>query len=150
VARIPNRPKGEPPVEGQGKLVANEETFKRLWELGEVQFDHAQVALSFGTTEAKLKKFLRNQTAFLAYEQGRLKAQENLRRAQLDLAQKNATLALFLGRQYMGQGQVQGHGDQRGDGDGQGFDLAAAQQELGRRMAALTTDVAAPEGAQGA
>jgi hypothetical protein len=92
------RPK--PPPEADAEIMA------RLVHLGSIQCDLAQVAHSFGWTERELNLFFkRNDKARAAYENAAAETLEQLRAAQFKLAQKSPTMAIFLGKHYLGQGE---------------------------------------------
>jgi hypothetical protein len=123
---------GDDPPIFDGTPLTPEALITRLAQLGEVQFGPAEAAQALGLTEAELNQtFVDRPLAQIAFKAGRLRGLEILRRAQLDLARSNATMAMFLGRTYLGQGE-------RGEAaDGESFDVAGASERVRNKVAAV-------------
>ena len=82
----------------------DQETMDRLAALGAAQCSLIEVRHSFGATETRLNNFFRDlPRARTIYEKAGADALERLRAAQFKLAETNATMAIFLGKQYLGQ-----------------------------------------------
>ena len=96
--------KSSTPCRGAKALVNNATTKGRLTELGAIQYSHAEVAEDFGASEAELAAFFaRWRPARDIFEQSVADARKRLRLAQFKLAEKSPTMAIFLGKQYLGQ-----------------------------------------------
>ncbi len=127
----------DPSPGGRRRLTADPDTLQRLTELGEAQFTAAEAALALGVPEVNLTRLLaRNAAARRAFQAGRMRSLEALRRAQFELARTNAAMAMFLGRLYLGQG------DPKEAGDGEAFDLSGAVQRLRDKVAAVAAQPA--------
>ena len=73
-----------------------------------LQCSDAEAAAHFGVTLKTWKELLRIDTkAREAWEFGRQVGRTSLRRKQFNLASTNASMAIFLGKQYLGQNDVQ-------------------------------------------
>lgn len=132
------KPKAKPK---KPALACDEPTLARLEELGEAQCVHAEVAGALGVTVKTLNRFLeRKGDAREAFEKGRARGLERLRRAQLKLAETNATMAIFLGRTYLGQAE-----QKETEPVGAALDIAEAGQRLRDKLAALAAARAAGE-----
>ena len=82
----------------------DQETMDRLAALGAAQCNLAEVALSFGVTRSRVNNFFKRlRRARVIYEKAGVDALARLRAAQFKLAETNATMAIFLGKQYLGQ-----------------------------------------------
>lgn len=92
------------PRRGKQALVNNPTTKARLAELGAVQYSLAEVAEDFGATEDDVADFFaRCRPARAVYEQAVADARKSLRTTQFKLAEKSSTMAIFLGKHYLGQ-----------------------------------------------
>jgi len=92
------------PRRGKEALVNNPTTKNRLAELGAAQYSLAEVAEDFGASETDLADFFAKcRPARVTYEQAVADARKSLRMAQFKLAEKSPTMAVFLGKQYLGQ-----------------------------------------------
>jgi hypothetical protein len=108
------------------------DSLEKLEQLGELQCAPSEAALAFGGDEAKLTRFLaRSRAAREAFDAGRLRGLEAMRRAQFKLAQTNAAMAMFLGKTYLGQSESR-ESDQSG-----AIDLSQAGQRVRDKLAAL-------------
>lgn len=67
-----------------------------------------EAASSFGLKKATFEEMLKvDEGARRAWEEGQADARISLRRKQMRLADNNASMAIFLGKQYLGQQEVQ-------------------------------------------
>jgi hypothetical protein len=90
---------GRPP-----KLTADAPTLKQLKGLGVIQATTRECAAFLEVSEPTFLKFLTdNPDARDAYEAGKGQGLISLRRKQFQLADKNAAMAIFLGKNYLGQ-----------------------------------------------
>ena len=121
------------------RLKRDAATFAELEELGEIQCTHAEVAAIFGASDSCLAQYFRNYAdGRRAYEAGKARGSANLRRAQLKLAQSNASMAIILGKAYLGQAE-------RREADESGaFDVEAAAERVRRKLAAIIDAPEAP------
>jgi hypothetical protein len=125
-------------------LRADDKTLKRLTQLGELQCTPDEVALIFGVAEAAMAKFLaRSRLARAAFAGGRGHGLEAQRRAQFKLAETNATMAIFLGKNYLGQA------DRRELEQSGAIDLSHAGQRVRDKLAAIAAEPAAEGDRQG-
>lgn len=82
------------------------EEFEKLCAL---QCTQAEICDFFDTTDKTLRSWVRREYGKSFSEVYNLKRQKgmiSLRRAQFKLAEKNATMAIWLGKQYLGQKNV--------------------------------------------
>jgi hypothetical protein len=98
-------PQSSAPKAAEGKLPENsEEELAALTELGAAQCTEAEAAGALGlSTESLSDRLSRRTKAHVAFEKGRSAGLKALRQAQLKLAETNASVAIFLGRVYLGQ-----------------------------------------------
>jgi len=90
---------GRPP-----KLVVDEPTLKRIRELGAIQCTQAEAAAVMLCSQTTFRSFLAdNKQAHEAFELGKETGKASLRRTQFMLAKKSAAMAIWLGKQYLGQ-----------------------------------------------
>jgi hypothetical protein len=81
-----------------------------LAKLGALQCTQAEIAAWFGCSERTIVSKLK-QTAYRdAWRRGREKGLISLRRTQFRLAERNAAVAIFLGKNYLGQRDRYEHG----------------------------------------
>jgi hypothetical protein len=98
-AELPKNVGGRPP-----KLQADEATMKQIGGLGRIQATTRECAAWFGVVENTFLKFLTdNPEARQALDDGKQVGLTSLRRTQFRLAEKNAAMAIFLGKNYLGQ-----------------------------------------------
>jgi AraC-like DNA-binding protein len=98
--------KSKIPRRGAAALVNNPDVKARLAELGAVQYSLAEVAEDFGASETDVLDFFSKcRSASVAYEQSLADARKALRTAQFKLAEKSPTMAVFLGKHYLGQAE---------------------------------------------
>jgi hypothetical protein len=89
------------------KLVPDEKTLNTLRQLGAIQATVEESARVLGVSERTLQNFFTtNPEAKDAHEGGKGEGRASLRRTQFALAQRNATMAIFLGKQYLGQRDI--------------------------------------------
>lgn len=112
---------GRPP-----KLTLDAATLKQLQGLGLIQATTKESAAFLDVSEPTFLKFLKDHDeAREAYEVGKAKGFVSLRRTQFKLAEKNAAMAIFLGKNYLGQSDKQEHEHSgRGGGPIQHVDLS--------------------------
>lgn len=85
-----------------------------------------------GVDEPELARFLASPgKAHDAYQDGRGRGLEALRRAQFKLAETNATMAIFLGKNHLGQA------DRRELEQSGAIDLSQAAQRVRDKLAAI-------------
>ena len=80
-----------------------------LGKLAGLQCTQADAAAWFGCSPDTIKRRLREAKYRDAWEMGLGKGRVSLRRKQMNLADRNATMAIFLGKQYLGQKDVTEH-----------------------------------------
>ena len=107
-----------------------------LKELGAAQCTLAEAAAALKISEDALAKAMTPRSkARLAFEEGRAAGLAGLRRAQLKLAETNASVAIHLGRVYLGQTERRG-GDTSGS-NAVATEVATVAQHVRERLAAL-------------
>jgi hypothetical protein len=90
---------GAPP-----KLQPDEPTLKRIRDLGGLQCTLAEVAGVLQCDEATVRAFLKKYPkAANAFEEGKNGGKASLRRMQYVQAKRNAAMAIWLGKNYLGQ-----------------------------------------------
>ena len=73
-------------------------------KLGALQCTYAEVANWFGCSEKTIKRRSADDDEFReALERGKGRGRVSLRRTQFRMAEKNAAMAIFLGKQFLGQ-----------------------------------------------
>jgi hypothetical protein len=96
---------GRPP-----KLKPDATTLKQLAGLGAILCTTKEAAAALDVSEPTFLKFLADHPeAKAAFEDGKGKGKMSLRRSQFRLAEKNAAMAIFLGKNYLGQTDRQEH-----------------------------------------
>jgi hypothetical protein len=96
---------GRPP-----KLTPDEATLKQIGGLGRIQVTTKEGAAWFSVSEPTFLKFLAdNPEARTAFDDGKQVGLTSLRRTQFRLAEKNAAMAIFLGKNYLGQSDKLDH-----------------------------------------
>ena len=126
-----------------GPLRADAATLADLARLGELQCTPDEVALIFGVSEPKMIRFLKTLKAGKAFAAGRGRGLEAQRRAQFKLAETNAAMAIFLGKNYLGQA------DRRELEQSAPTDFAQAGQRVRDKLAALAAETMARGGRGG-
>ena len=88
---------------GRPLLVLNQAGIDLVQALGRLQCTNEEIASCLGTTDATLLN-AQNKEVFLgALEKGKAEGRMSLRRIQMKLAETSATMAIFLGKQILGQ-----------------------------------------------
>ena len=125
-------------------LPYNPDTLDKLKVLGAAQCSLPEVAQSLGATMDRLNNLFRwRPSARAIYEMSAAQALERLRTDQLKLARTSATMAIFLGKQYLGQTdrrELDASAQTADDAD-----AADAARRVRAKLAALAADPA-PQG----
>lgn len=79
------------------------QTLKLIHFCGSIRMTVREAAMKLGVAVATLEAFLDIPEVRAAWEKGEAAAQESLRASQFRLAKKNATMAIHLGKVYLGQ-----------------------------------------------
>ena len=88
---------------GRPLLVLNQAGIDLVQALGRLQCTNEEIARWLGTTDTTLLN-AQNKEVFLgALEKGKAEGRMSLRRIQMKLAETSATMAIFLGKQILGQ-----------------------------------------------
>lgn len=88
---------------GRPLLVLNQAGVDLIQALGRLQCTNEEIASCLGTTDTTLLN-AQNKEVFLgALEKGKAEGRMSLRRIQMKLAETSATMAIFLGKQILGQ-----------------------------------------------
>ena len=88
---------------GRPLLVLNQAGVELVQALGRLQCTNEAIASCLGTTDTTLLN-AQNKEVFLgALEKGKAEGRMSLRRIQMKLAETSATMAIFLGKQILGQ-----------------------------------------------
>lgn len=88
---------------GRPLLVLNQAGIDLVQALGRLQCTNEEIASCLGTTDTTLLN-AQNKKVFLgALEKGKAEGRMSLRRIQMKLAETSATMAIFLGKQILGQ-----------------------------------------------
>lgn len=85
------------------KLIADEATLKQVAGLGRLQATVRECAAFFKVSPVTFEAFLKQPGVREALEGGQGDGMLSLRRHQLRLAEKNAAMAIWLGKQLLGQ-----------------------------------------------
>jgi hypothetical protein len=100
--KSPRPKRGRP--KGSTKMKPTEETLKQLRSLGEIQCTYEEAAAVFNVHVDTFSDFLRaHENCFDAFHNGRQEGCISLRRHQLKMAESNATMAIWCGKQYLKQ-----------------------------------------------
>ena len=95
---------------GRPKLLhADEPTLKQLRGLGQIQATVREGAAFFGVSLVTFEKFLDEPGVRDAFNDGKGLGRISLRRTQFRLAEKNAAMAIWLGKQHLDQTDRQTH-----------------------------------------
>lgn len=115
------------------KLVFSEQLVDQIRALGRIQATVEEVASVLRVSERTLQNFFAaHPEAKLAHEEGKYEGHASLRRKQFAMADKNASMAIWLGKQYLGQREPVQQIETGGPGD---FD-ALSDEELEAEIAA--------------
>ncbi len=136
-------PRSSAPKDATGRLLENsDEELVALAELGAAQCTEAEAAGALGLTIESLSDRLNRRTkAHVAFEKGRNAGLKALRQAQLKLAETNASVAIFLGRVYLGQS------DRREVDPRESNEIAEVAQNVRERLRALVAEANRNRGA---
>lgn len=132
------------------KLNADEATLKQLTGLGRLQATVRECAAFFGVALMTFETFLNEPGVREAFEDGKGAGKIGLRRTQIRLAEKAPAMAIFLGKNWLGQSDK--HDLQHtgaGGGPIQYVDLTTVSDDDLRRLdsllgTALLTDGSSP------
>ena len=91
------------------KLIADEATLKQLRGLGNIQATVREAAAFFSVSPVTFEAFLKEEGVREAFEEGQANGRISLRRTQFRLAEKNAAMAIWLGKQHLDQKDHQSH-----------------------------------------
>jgi hypothetical protein len=96
---------GEPKKRGRPpKLKDTPAVIEAIEGLARIQCTHVEAAAFFRVARETFEKFLgRHKKAAAAWESGRHDGLASLRRRQFEMAEHNATMSIWLGKQYLGQ-----------------------------------------------
>ena len=98
----PKRKAGRP--KGSTKLQPDERTIEIISGLAKIQCTQVEAAAVLGVHVDTFSDFLRSQAkAKEAWDNGQPSGRASLRRTQFEMAKKNAAMAIWLGKQYLGQ-----------------------------------------------
>ena len=90
------------------KLEHSEQLIEQLRALGGIQATVEECAAVLRVSLRTLQNFFAaHEDAKEAHEEGKLSGLASLRRKQFNLAERNATMAIFLGKNYLGQQDIQ-------------------------------------------
>lgn len=90
----------------------NEETLEDIRRLARMHATHDEIAAWLEVARSTWMKFKRDHPeAQHAFDDGMNQGKISLRRKQFKLAEKNAAMAIFLGKQYLGQRDIIHHRD---------------------------------------
>lgn len=98
----------DPPVQNKGgrppKMDTSPQTLQQLAGLGSIQATKPEVAAVFNVTMPTLRIYFNaNPEALAAYENGKGIGKMSLRRRQWKMAEKNPTMAIWLGKNWLDQ-----------------------------------------------
>jgi hypothetical protein len=121
-------------------LTCDDDVLARLIKLGGAQCTRQEAAQALGRTEDEFNSFLDNEPkARVAFEQGAAEQLERLRAAQFKLAETSPVMAIFLGKQYLGQAERR-ELDQSAQAQ-----IAGAAERLRRKLAVIAADLDAAD-----
>lgn len=87
----------------QGKV-----TVSKIRMLASLQCSEVEAAAELGISKTAFAEMLRiDVKAREVWERGKADGRTRIRRAQFGLAERNAQMAIFLGKQYLGQTEIQ-------------------------------------------
>ena len=87
-------------------LTCDDDTLARLTKIGAAQCTVVEAAHILGQSEDAFEEFLeRRPEARIAFEKAAAEQLERLRAAQFKLAETSPVMAIFLGKQYLGQAE---------------------------------------------
>ena len=88
---------------GRPLLVLNQAGIDLVQALGRLQCTNEEIASCLGTTDTTLLNAQNKEVFLRALEKGKAEGRMSLRRIQMKLAETSATMAIFLGKQILGQ-----------------------------------------------
>lgn len=88
---------------GRPKQILNATGIKVIEALASVQCTHDEIAACLGTTKDTLYADHNEEIFSTAYKKGAEHGKMSLRRMQFELARSSATMAIWLGKQMLGQ-----------------------------------------------
>jgi hypothetical protein len=133
------KPHTDRPPDGRSPLILDEPTRAKLIRLGAVQATPAELARSFATTETGIGVFFEDcPEARAVFDQASADALEQLRAAQFKLAEKSSTMAIFLGKHYLGQA------DRRESDQSAQAEADAAAERLRHKLADIAARLGDP------
>ena len=125
-----------PPARRVGRRI--EIDCEELEELACLQCTVGEAAAWFGVSASTLTRRLKEPPYREAWSRGAGKGRLGLRRAQLHLAEKNATMAIFLGKQILGQNDQKREPNGDRDRAAKAADRSA-RDEIARRIAGIAS-----------
>jgi hypothetical protein len=145
----PSKARKPPPPPRPHTLADNSKTMARLAELGAIQCTVAEAAQILGHAREHLDAFLTlHPRGRVAFEQGAAQALQRLRAAQFKLAETSPTMAIFLGKHYLGQADRR-ELESSAQVDQSNAAAAEAARSVRDRIAALIADRTAASGGGG-
>jgi hypothetical protein len=114
---------------GATKLKISDEIVKQIESLARIQCTMKEAGAVLGVNEVTFSRFLQaHQKAMEAWNNGKETGKASLRRNQFKMAESNATMAIWLGKQCLGQ-------TDKIDGN---FNIAVTQEQMVSEMEAIT------------
>lgn len=100
-------------TKGRPKLVLNAKGIDAIVKMAEIMCTDEEIASVLGTTVATLQNADNKDTFLECKQKGNANGKKSLRRIQFDIAKNgNATMAIWLGKQYLGQKETLTEGDE--------------------------------------
>ncbi len=100
-------------TKGRPKLVLNATGIDAIVKMAEIMCTDEEIASVLGTTVATLQNADNRDTFLECKQKGNANGKKSLRRIQFDIAKNgNATMAIWLGKQYLGQKETLTEGDE--------------------------------------
>jgi hypothetical protein len=142
-ARRRRRPAAEPapPARREGRRLVID--LDELEELAGLNCTLAEAAAWFGVSASTLGRRLKEPAYRAVWERGAGKGRVNLRRAQLNLAERSSQMAIFLGRQILGQSDPEKRTEDA-DGSRARDGRRDARDEIARRIAGIAARAGTP------
>lgn len=95
------------PTKGRPLKKLNEAGAQLVQDLAGVMCTEEEIACVLGTTVEVLHNKVNNETFVERVKNGKESGKASLRRYQFELAKRNPSMAIWLGKQYLGQKEVQ-------------------------------------------
>lgn len=128
------------------KLNDDPDTLQKIEGLAHIQCTIAEAASVFRVEASTMEKFFRrNKKADEAWRRGALNGKTSLRRKQFKLAETNVTMAIFLGKQYLGQRDVQISEYTGKDGGPLSINIAEGLDAFSSRIVGIAARIGAGE-----